>query len=178
MCQRLTKKKRNPKNSPPKKTTHRLLLNFQAFTLHPPFLAELSLQADHVPEYHRSLSSHSLRSCNLLRPQCQKASRSLVVVCSWFFNILLKGRGTQSGCYHHTYFHFPVLVAACSLIGTKLQFNKLWLFPPSALFKMTCTEMVCICSFGLKCNYWAGTAKFQPTANSYNRALTLQNRDC
>lgn len=98
---------------------------FWAFLSSPPFFTGLSLQADHVPEYHRSSSSHSLRSCNLLRPQCQKAAPPLVVVYSSFFNIFGNGRGAQTGCYHHTHFHFAASVAAFNCVSSKLEFNLL-----------------------------------------------------
>lgn len=39
-----------------------------AFPSSPLLFPGLSLQADHVPGYRRSWSSHSPRSCNLLRP--------------------------------------------------------------------------------------------------------------
>lgn len=172
------KQKWTNKRTPPTTKQHRLLLNFQPFPLPPSFFTGLSLQADHVPEYRRSLSSHSLRSCNLLRPQCQNAALSVSVVCSLFFSIFLKGRDAQTGCYHYTHFHLAVLVAVLSRVRTKVKFNKLWLFPSLYFFKTTCQELVHICSSVLKANYWAEAAKFQPTANSYNGAVTLQNRDC
>lgn len=81
-----------------KKPTPPSAPQLSAFHSSPPLFAGLSLQADHVPEYHRSLSSHSLRSCNLLRPRSQKAALPLVMVCSLFFNIFLKGRGAQAWC--------------------------------------------------------------------------------
>lgn len=91
----------------------------------PPLSTGLSLQADHVPEYHRSLSSHSLRSCNLLRPQCQNAALSIFVVCSLFFNIFLNGRDAQTGCYHYAHSHLAAFVVVLSRVRTKLKFNKL-----------------------------------------------------
>lgn len=114
---------------------HRLLLNFQPFPHPPPLFAGLSLQADHVPEYHRSLSSHSLRSCNLLRPQWQQAALSLFVVCSLFFHVFLKGRGARTGCYHHTCFHSAALAVALRWVSTKLKFNELRLFSPLCAFR-------------------------------------------
>lgn len=111
-----------------KKSQQKPTTQLWAFLSSHPLFTGLSLQADHVPEYHRSLSSHSLRSCNLLRLQCQKAAPLLVVVYSSFFNIFWNSRGTQTGCYHHTHYHFTTSVVAFSCVSAKLKFNLLCSF--------------------------------------------------
>lgn len=152
-----------------------LLLNFEPSSFHPSLSTGLALQADHVPEFHRSSSSHSLRSCSLLRLQCQQAALPLVVVYSSFFSIFLKDRGARGGCYHHTCFHSATSLLAVQAPNSNSTCSAL---SCSALSGMTLEELGCICSSVLKSNSPAETAKFQSTANSYNRAVTLQNRDC